>query len=81
MMRLPYKPLRRKGIRIEFGTASRNARKGIDYTLEAIKMLQENAIDTTDIISAKITLRELPDLLANFDRNKWVKVIVEPNRL
>jgi threonine dehydrogenase-like Zn-dependent dehydrogenase len=81
MMTLPYKPLRRKGVRIEFGTASTNARKGIDYTREAIKMLQDNAIDVEEIISAKIALRELPHVLANFDRNRWIKVIVEPNRL
>jgi len=81
VMKLPYKPLRRKGVRIEFGTASTNARKGIDYALEAIKMLQENSIGAEDIISAKIPLRELPDLLANFDRNRWLKVVVEPNRL
>jgi len=79
-MKLPYRPLRRKGVRIEFGTASTNARKGIDYTLEAIKMLQEDAV-YSDIISAKIDLRELPAVLANFDRNKWIKVVVEPNRL
>jgi len=80
MMKLPYKPLRRKGVRIEFGTASTNARKGDDYVLEAIRMLQANSIDTGDIISAKISLRELPDVLANYDRNRWIKVVVEPNR-
>ena len=80
MMKLPYKPLRRKGVRIEFGTASTNARKGNDYVLEAIRMLQANSIDTAEIISAKISLRELPNVLANFDRNKWIKVVVEPNR-
>ncbi len=79
VMKLPYKPLRRKGVRIEFGTASTNARKGNDYTLEAIRMLQENPAYAEGIISAKISLRELPGVLANFDRNRWIKVVVEPN--
>ncbi|MGQ9514663.1 MAG: zinc-dependent alcohol dehydrogenase [Thermoproteota archaeon] len=80
MMSLPYRPLRRKGVRIEFGTASTNARKGIDYTLLAIRMLQKDSLDTQDIISKKTALQELPDILANFDREDWIKVIVEPNR-
>jgi len=80
MVKMPYRPLRRKGVRIEFGTASTNARKGNDYTLEAIRMLQASSAYAEGIISAKICLRELPDVLANFDRNKWIKVVVEPNR-
>lgn len=80
VMALPYRPLRRKGVRIEFGTASTNARKGIDYTLDAIRALQRGSVDAEDIISARISLRELPDVLANFDRSRWIKVVVEPNR-
>lgn len=52
VMKLPYRPLRRKGVRIEFGTASTNARKGNDYTLEAIRMLQGDPTYAEDIISA-----------------------------
>ncbi|MBO3802805.1 MAG: zinc-binding dehydrogenase [Candidatus Brockarchaeota archaeon] len=79
-MPLPYKPLRRKGVRIEFGTASTNPRTGIDYTLLAVRMLQRDSLYAEDVISEKITLQELPEVLAGFDRERWIKVVVEPNR-
>ncbi len=79
-MALPYRPLRKKGVRIEFGTASTNARTGIDYALFAIRMLQRSSFDTEDIISKKISLHDLPGVLAGYDRDRWIKVIVELNR-
>ena len=78
-MRLPYRPLRRKGVRIEFGTASVNMRKGIDFTDEAYSVLLEKKIDAKGMISAKVPLTQLPWVMAHYDREKWSKVLVQPN--
>lgn len=75
---LPYKPLRQKGVEMRFPEAMVDTQRKITYWNEALRMLKKRTIDVHSLITARKKLQELPEIFANYDKENWIKIIVEP---
>lgn len=83
MQHIPYEKCRRKGIEIVYPEAMVNSKDGVDYWNEALDLIAGKGgkqLDLESLITKRVTLEEAVDVFKNYDREKWIKIIVEPWR-
>jgi threonine dehydrogenase-like Zn-dependent dehydrogenase len=83
MQYVPYEDCRRKGIELVYPEAMVNSKADKDYWNEALDMIagkHGKKLDLESLITKRITLEEAVDAFYRYDREKWIKVIVEPQR-
>lgn len=80
MQNIPYVDCRKKGVELVYPEAMMNSKANKDYWDEALDMIASKKLDLESLISKKITLEEAVDAFRYYDREKWIKIIVEPQR-
>jgi L-iditol 2-dehydrogenase len=80
MMNIPYVECRTKGVELVYPEAMVNSKQDKDYWCEALDMIASRKLDLESLITKRITLEEAVDAFKYYDREKWIKIIVEPNR-
>ena len=80
MQNIPYVNCRKKGVELVYPEAMMNSKADKDYWDEALDMIASKKLDLESLITKRITLEEAVDAFRYYDREKWIKIIVEPQR-
>lgn len=80
MQQIPYVNCRKKGVELIYPEAMVNSKFEKDYWDEALDMIASKKLDLDKLITKRITLEEAIDAFMYYDREKWIKIIVEPHR-
>ncbi|MBD3194748.1 MAG: zinc-binding dehydrogenase [Candidatus Lokiarchaeota archaeon] len=80
MQYIPYVNCRKKGVELVYPEAMVNSKANKDYWDEALEMIASGKLQLESLITKRITLEEAVDAFNFYDREKWIKVIVEPQR-
>ena len=75
---IPYVNCRKKGVELVYPEAMVNSKANIDYWYEALDMIASKKLNLDSLITKRITLEEAVDAFKYYDREKWIKIIVEP---
>jgi len=75
---LPYRDLRIKGVEMRFPQATFDSQREALYWEEALRLMREGEVDVKGLITHRMSLWDLPEIFAKYDRENWVKVILEP---
>jgi len=81
MQYIPYVNCRKKGVELIYPEAMVNSKADKDYWTEALDMIASKKLDLRSLITKKITLEEAVDAFKFYDREKWIKIIVEPKKI
>lgn len=80
MQYIPYVNCRKKGVELIYPEAMVNSKAGKDYWDEALNMIASGKLDLEGLITKRITLEEAVDAFKYYNREEWVKIIVQPQR-
>jgi len=75
---LPYRDLRIKGVEMRFPQATFDSQREALYWEEALRLMREGEVDVKGLITHRMSLWDLPEIFAKYDRENWVKVVLEP---
>jgi threonine dehydrogenase-like Zn-dependent dehydrogenase len=67
-------------VELVYPEAMVNSKADKDYWDEALDMIAAKKLDLESLITKRITLEEAVDAFKYYDREKWIKIIVEPQR-
>jgi L-iditol 2-dehydrogenase len=82
MQAIPYADCRKKGIELVYPEAMVNSKFDKDYWVEALDMIAGKGtgrLDLESLITKRITLEETVEAFHRYDREKWIKLVVEPH--
>ncbi|GAB4346529.1 MAG: zinc-binding alcohol dehydrogenase family protein [Candidatus Abyssubacteria bacterium] len=80
---IPYEICRKKGVELVYPEAMVNSKQGIDYWNAALDLIagkDGNKLQLTDLITDRISLADAVKAFEFYDREKWIKILVEPFR-
>ena len=80
---IPYENCRRKGVELVYPEAMVNSKDDVDYWDRALDLIagkDGKKLELMDLVTKRITLEEAVHAFEHYDREQWVKIIVEPNR-
>ncbi|MFX1590268.1 MAG: zinc-binding dehydrogenase [Promethearchaeota archaeon] len=80
MQYIPYVNCRKKGVELVYPEAMVNSKADKDYWDEALDLIASKNLDLNSLITKRITLEEAVDAFNYYDREKWIKIIVEPQK-
>lgn len=80
MQYIPYVNCRKKGVELVYPEAMVNSKENKDYWDEALDMIASKKLDLESLITKRISLEEAVDAFKYYNREEWIKVIVEPQR-
>ncbi|MFW9903239.1 MAG: hypothetical protein ACFFFH_02820 [Candidatus Thorarchaeota archaeon] len=80
LMQTPYVTFRKKGVELIYLEAMVNSKADKDYWQDALDLIASKKLDLQQLITKRITLKETINVFKYYDRRKWIKVIVEPQR-
>ncbi len=80
MQYIPYVNCRKKGVELVYPEAMVNSKADKDYWDDALDMIASKKLDLESLITKRITLEEAVDAFRYYDREKWIKIIVEPQK-
>ncbi|HOO55515.1 MAG TPA: zinc-binding dehydrogenase [bacterium] len=80
---IPYEDCRRKGIEIVYPEAMVNSKAGVEYwdaALDLIAGVDGKKLDLESLVTKRISLEQAAYDFEHYNREEWIKVIVEPAR-
>jgi threonine dehydrogenase-like Zn-dependent dehydrogenase len=80
IQQIPYVNCRKKGVELVYPEAMINSKADKDYWDEALDLIASNKLDLKSLITKRITLEQAVDTFKYYDREKWIKIIVEPQK-
>lgn len=80
MQYIPYVDCRKKGVELIYPEAMVNSKLDKDYWDIALDLIASKTLDLKSLITKRITLEEAVDAFKYYDREKWIKIIVEPKK-
>jgi threonine dehydrogenase-like Zn-dependent dehydrogenase len=80
MQNIPYVNCRKKGVELVYPEAMVNSKADKDYWDDALNLIASKKLDLNSLITKRITLEEAVDAFKYYDREKWIKIIVEPQK-
>jgi L-iditol 2-dehydrogenase len=80
MQRIPYVNCRKKGVELVYPEAMVNSKEHKDYWNEALDMIASGDLELKSLITKRITLEEAVDAFKYYNREEWIKIIVEPQK-
>lgn len=80
MQNIPYVNCRKKGVELVYPEAMVNSKADKDYWHEALDLIASKNLELKSLITKKITLEQAVDVFKYYDREKWIKIIVEPQK-
>ncbi|UYP43758.1 L-threonine 3-dehydrogenase [Candidatus Lokiarchaeum ossiferum] len=80
LMQIPYVDCRKKGVELVYPEAMVNSKANKDYWGEALDLIASHTLDLDKLITKRISLEDAIEAFQFYDRQKWIKIIVEPFR-
>lgn len=80
MQHIPYINCRKKGVELVYPEAMVNSKSDKDYWNNALDLIASKKLDLNSLITKRITLEQAVDAFKYYDREKWIKIIVEPQK-
>jgi len=80
MQYIPYVDCRKKGAELVYPEAMVNSKLKKDYWDDALTLIASKKLDLKSLITKRITLEDAVDAFKYYDREKWIKIIVEPQK-
>jgi L-iditol 2-dehydrogenase len=80
MQYIPYVNCRKKGVELIYPEAMMNSKADKDYWEEALDLIASKKLELNSLITKRITLEEAINAFRFYDREKWIKIIVEPQK-
>lgn len=80
MQNIPYINCRKKGVELIYPEAMVNSKADKDYWDDALNLIASKKINLDCLITKRITLEEALDTFKYYNREKWIKIIVEPQK-
>jgi L-iditol 2-dehydrogenase len=80
MQYIPYVDCRKKGVELIYPEAMVNSKLDKDYWDIALDLIASKTLALKSLITKRITLEEAVDAFKYYDREKWIKIIVEPQK-
>jgi L-iditol 2-dehydrogenase len=77
---IPYVDCRKKGVELIYPEAMVNSKLDKDYWDLALDLIASKNLELKSLITKRITLEEAVDTFRYYDRKKWIKIIVEPQK-
>jgi threonine dehydrogenase-like Zn-dependent dehydrogenase len=80
---IPYEKCRKKGVELIYPEAMVNSKEDVDYWHAALDLIAGKGgkkLELDSLITKRISLEEAVNAFEYYDREKWIKVIVEPFR-
>lgn len=80
---IPYENCRKKGVELIYPEAMVNSKENVDYwdaALDLIAGKDGKKLELDSLITKRISLEEAVKAFEYYDREKWIKIIVEPFR-
>jgi threonine dehydrogenase-like Zn-dependent dehydrogenase len=71
---------RKKGVELIYPEAMVNSKLDKDYWDIALDLIASKTLALKSLITKRITLEEAVDAFKYYDREKWIKIIVEPQK-
>ncbi|MFX0074555.1 MAG: zinc-binding dehydrogenase [Candidatus Hermodarchaeota archaeon] len=81
MQYIPYVNCRKKGVELVYPEAMVNSKEDKDYWKNALDLIASKKLDLNSLITRRITLEQAVDAFQFYDRKKWIKIIVEPQKI
>ena len=79
LMQIPYVDCRKKGVELVYPEAMVNSKEDKVYWDDVLNMIATKSLDLDNLITKRISLEEAVDAFKYHDREKWIKVMVEPH--
>jgi len=82
MQMIPYMECRLKGVELVYPEAMVNSKADADYWIPALNLLAGKngpKLQVMDLITKRVTLEQAVHTFEHYNREEWIKVIVEPN--
>lgn len=80
MQHIPYVNCRKKGVELVYPEAMVNSKADKDYWTDALNVIASKTLDLNSLITKRITLEQTVEAFKYYDREKWIKIIVEPQK-
>ncbi|RJP63954.1 MAG: hypothetical protein C4532_20200 [Candidatus Abyssobacteria bacterium SURF_17] len=83
MQMVPYENCRKKGVELVYPEAMVNSKEDVDYWNAALDLIAGKSgkkLRLGELITKRISLEEAVEAFEYYDREKWIKVVVEPFR-
>ncbi len=80
---IPYENCRKKGVELVYPEAMVNSKADKDYWIEALDLIAGKGgkrLELESLITKRISLEEAVQAFYHYDREQWIKVIVEPHK-
>jgi L-iditol 2-dehydrogenase len=77
---IPYENCRRKGVELVYPQATMNSKDDVNYWNAALDLIATKKLELEDLISRRISLEEAVRAFEYYNREEWIKVLVEPFR-
>jgi threonine dehydrogenase-like Zn-dependent dehydrogenase len=80
---IPYETCRKKGVELVYPEAMVNSKADVDYWNAALDLIagKDGAkLQLENLITRRISLKEAVKAFEFYDREKWIKILVEPFR-
>lgn len=78
MQMIPYMECRLKGVEIVYPQATWNAKNGVNYWHHALDLIASKELRLQELITHRVSLEEAVDVFEHYNREEWIKVIIEP---
>jgi threonine dehydrogenase-like Zn-dependent dehydrogenase len=78
---IPYETCRKKGVELVYPEAMVNSNVDVDYWNAALDLIagkDGKKLELQDLITNRISLQEAVKAFEFYDREKWIKILVEP---
>ena len=80
MQMIPYEICRRKGIELVYPQATMNSKADANYWHAALDLIATKTLHLDELITHRISLEEAVKAFEYYNRQEWIKVLVEPFR-
>ena len=80
MQYIPYVNCRKKGVELVYPEAMMNSKAYKEYWKEALDLIASKKLELNSLITKRINLEQAVDVFKYYDREKWIKIIVEPQK-
>jgi L-iditol 2-dehydrogenase len=80
MQQIPYVNCRKKGVELVYPEAMMNSKADKEYWKDALDLIASKKLELNSLITKRINLEQAVDVFKYYDREKWIKIIVEPQK-
>ena len=77
---IPYEKCRKKGVELVYPQATMNSKDDINYWHAGLDLIATKKLRLDELISHRVSLEEAVEVFEYYNREAWIKVLIEPFR-